>query len=139
MKHLLYVLMLCGLISCGSRIDRTELTQLSGYWEIESVETADGVQREFSINTTIDYFELQELSGTRTKLQPQLDGRFKNNPTVESFHIVDSIGRWYLYYQTPYDNWVEQLVLLEADRLILSIPEGNTYKYKRYQALDLQP
>ena len=71
MKHLLYVLMLCGLVSCGSRMDQTELTQLSGYWEIESVETADGVQREFSINTTIDYFELQDLSGTRTKLQPQ--------------------------------------------------------------------
>ena len=53
---------------------------IQGYWEISEVKKDGDKLKEFNVNMTIDYFEIQEdLKGFRKKLTPTLDGRFKGS------------------------------------------------------------
>lgn len=126
------------LVACTNEPKR-DLTHLEGYWEIEGVQTPDGQQKEFSVNTLIDYIALKDGSGSRSKVQTQLDGSFISQPTTETFKMKDSAGSWYLFYTTPYDSWIERLEFLEKDKLILRIPDGNTYTYRRFQPININP
>ena len=124
------------LIGCNSG-PKQDLTHLQGYWEIQSVQTPDGQEKEFGVNTLIDYFQIDGQTGSRSKMQPQLDGSYKKQPTTETFRVIDSAGYWYLQYRTPYDSWQERLKELDPDRLVLQIPAGNTYRYKRFEPIKL--
>ena len=136
MKALIYIAGFLFLTSCQSE-PKEDLSLLQGYWEIQSVQTPDGQDKEFGINTIVDYFELNGMEGSRSKMQPQLDGSYVKQPTTERFRVKDSAGNWYLFYSTPYDSWVERLKKLDEQELVLQIPMGNTYRYKKYEPLDL--
>ena len=137
MKTLLYIASFFFLLGCQSG-PKPEISLLEGYWEIEHVQTPQGKQKEFGPNILVDYFQLKDGSGSRSKMQPQLDGSFISKPTTETFRVVDSAGSWYLFYTTPYDSWEERLEELTQDKLVLEVPSGSTYHYKRYQPIDLR-
>lgn len=54
------------LISCGKKTAE-QIPLLNGYWEIEHVTLADGTKKQYSVNTVVDFIEVNGLIGIRKK------------------------------------------------------------------------
>ncbi len=123
--------------SCGGSVDPSDLNHLNGYWEIEEVRSQDGQTRTYPASTTIDYIELKGDVGFRKKMQPRLDGTFVTSDDAINFRIAERNGRFYLQYKGGEENWEEELMVLEKDQFSLRNQGGMTYRYKRYQPMEL--
>ena len=119
-------------VSCTKPISAEELKNLNGYWEISEVKTADGDTKEFQSNNNVDYFELKDLKGTRTKVVPQLNGKNQTNGIKEQFTILDSANATYLKYATDYAKWTEKVDKLTKDELVIINNNDIKYTYKRF-------
>lgn len=119
-------------VSCSKPISAEELKNLNGYWEISEVKTADGDTKEFQSNNNVDYFELKDLKGTRTKVVPQLNGKNQTNGIKEQFTVLDSANATYLKYATDYAKWTEKVDKLTKDELVIINNNDIKYTYKRF-------
>ncbi len=119
-------------VSCSKPISAEELKNLKGYWEISEVKTADGDTKEFQSNNNVDYFELKDLKGTRTKVVPQLNGKNQTNGIKEQFTVLDSANATYLKYATDYAKWTEKVDKLTKDELVIINNNDIKYTYKRF-------
>ena len=107
--------------------------KLGGYWEIVSVTMPDGNKKDFSINAVVDYIEVSEEKGVRTKVSPQFDGSFINNGVTEKFELKIEADSLRLYYETPFDKWKET-VLIATDSLLKIINiDSKIYTYKKFR------
>lgn len=139
MKHYFFkITLICSLVflaSCSQNKDEM-LKNLPGYWEIESVKTEDGFVKEFTISTTIDFIELNDNKGLRTKVNPQLDGSFKNNGTTENFTVDTTKEKLVLNYDNNLSKWAEDVVQVTKNKLVVLNEEGKEYTYKRFKGFD---
>lgn len=120
------------LLSCQEKINPELLPKINGYWEIEKVTLADGQQKDYTINETIDYFEWKENTGFRKKVTLQFDGTFLTNNEAEHIQIKDSSGCTFIQYKTAYDQWSEQLLEITDSILVLKNKDNLEYHYKRF-------
>lgn len=120
------------MVSCSKPIAADELKNLNGYWEISEVKTSDGDTKGFQSNNNVDFFELKDLKGTRTKVVPQFDGKNLTNGIQEHFTILDSANTTYLKYQTDYAKWTEKVDKLSKDELVIINSNDIKYTYKRF-------
>ena len=105
MKNKIFALGLIFIFAtCGRQDPSLQKEKLGGYWGIESVTLSDGNKRNFSINGIVDFIEVSEEKGIRTKVAPQFDGRFMNNGTAEKFNLKIEEDSLRLYYKTPFDS-----------------------------------
>jgi len=125
-------------ISCADKHPKDQIQFIDGYWEIKSVEMPDGSIREFTVNTSIDFIEVNGDSGVRKKLMPRLDGSFKEFPTREKFTFVIRNDSLLMYYQTPFANWMEKVIEATDSILIVENKDRKAYVYKRFKKLELE-
>ncbi|NNM24309.1 MAG: hypothetical protein HKO54_12240 [Flavobacteriaceae bacterium] len=110
---------------------------IAGYWEIKSVEMPDGSIKDFDINTSVDYIEVSANKGSRKKLMPQADGTFREFPTVESFEFLERNDSLFMYYKTPYADWIETVVKATDSLLVVQNSDKKEYVYRRFRKLNL--
>ena len=128
------------IMGCVNTDTKNQLQKLSGYWEIEKVVLPDGKTREYTINQTVDYFELKpDSTGFRKKLQPQLNGRFLATDHIENFEIKKEEDQLHIYYKTTQDQWQEIILNIDENRLVIKNNDNLTYFYKRFKAIDITP
>lgn len=126
------------MFSCQSKVESNDLTKLNGYWEIKEVELANGEKKEYKINETIDYFELQNNIGFRQKMMPKFDGKFTTNDIKENIKITEKNSQYFIEYQTDYGKWQEEIIELADSALVLKNKEKLIYKYKRHIPFSLK-
>ena len=124
--------------ACSHKIEPSEVAKMNGYWEIEHVVLANGEKKDYAINETYDYFEINGKSGSRTKVMPQLDGTFLTNGISEQLKIVTEKGETFIAYKTDYATWREQLLEVTDTELVLLNPEKNEYHYKKTGPINLK-
>ncbi len=129
-----FVLLMTG---CGQSDPAEQIQWLTGYWEIEKVKLADGSEKNFSINTKLDFIEVTGDSGIRKKVNPLLDGSFVVSKSAERFQLKIEGDSLRIYYTTPYDAWKETVVKAGDSILQLKNDKGNIYFYKKFQQLNL--
>ncbi len=132
MKYLGFIFVFL-IYSCDSKNLDEMKDNLNGYWEIESVTDAEGFEKSFSVNTTVDFIEVIDLKGTRKKVSPQLDGTFLTFAQNEAFEVKVENNTLVLVYLTPYDEWEETVLESTKENLIIKNAEGKIYLYKRYK------
>lgn len=133
MKNILvFIALSVFIVSCSKPISAEELKNLNGYWEINEVKTADGDTKEFQSNNNVDFFELNDLKGTRTKVVPQFNGKNASNGIKEQFTVLDSANATYLKYATDYAKWTEKVDNLTKDELVIINQNDIKYTYKRF-------
>ncbi len=98
----------------------------------------DGEKKEYTINTLIDYIEIQDSIGFRKKVAPQLDGSFKITKGTENIKVKIEEGKVQLYYSTPFYDWKETVEKVNETHLIIENEDEKIYKYKRYEGLNLE-
>lgn len=127
-----------SLIGCGSPISKPDLNQLNGYWEIVSVEFADGQKKTYTVNPSIDYIELKEMKGFKKKMHPKFDGTYDTSNDLEAFSIIQKEGIFLISYQNNLSAWEEQLIKLEENTFTIVNEDNVTYSYKRYEPINIQ-
>lgn len=130
-KHLFIVLTSTLLFSCGNAISNDELKRLNGYWEIETAVMPDGTKKEYTINPTIDYFEINGTKGFRKKVMPQFDGKYLINDQSESFTITTQDDKTYINYTTQYAKWKEEILELNDEKLVVKNTHDMEYHYSK--------
>ncbi len=129
----LFVLFFLGSIglSCKQTITETDLQYLNGYWEIEKVTLPDGDTKEYKVNETIDYFQIAQKKGFRSKVMPQIDGSYLTNDIKESVQVSLKDGSATLNYKTTYAKWNEEIITLSKDHFVVKNAQDLEYHYKR--------
>jgi hypothetical protein len=133
MKKIVLLFVSLIVLSCGNAVPDAELVKLNGYWEIETAIMPDGSKKEYTVNPTIDYFELKGKTGFRKKVMPQFDGTYRVNDLSEKIAIVQDSGKTYVSYVTDYAQWREEIVELSDDELVLKNNHKMEYHYKKPQ------
>lgn len=139
MKKTLSILFLSFLfVACQQKIKPEDLSKINGYWEIEKV-VVDGTNaKEYVINESYDYFQIDKNNkGFRKKVMPQLDGTFMVNDTYENARVRFEEDKVYLDYSTPYAKWSEELIAVSDKELVFRNAEKKEYHYKKAQPLNI--
>lgn len=134
MKKIFVVLLSLTLWSCQEK--PTEMVEhLTGYWEIDKVVFADGQQKDFGINTWIDFIEISDSLGYRTKVQPTLEGTYISNEVVEKIEIKIENDSLNLYCSTDFDRWKETVISADHEQLVIMSADNKKFYYKKYEPL----
>ena len=134
MKNIFFVLAFVFIFnSCGRQDPSNQIAKLGGYWEIESVTLTDGNKKDFSINAVVDFIEVSEEKGIRTKVAPQFNGSFINNGTADEFNLKIEEDSLRLYYTTPFDSWKETVLLATDSVLKILNRDSKVYTYKKFR------
>ena len=134
-KCILIIIIICT--ACTNNPE-TYLQHINGYWEIQEVTMADGTKRQYSINETIDYIEINDsLVGFRKKLKPGINDTYYTSDDAEAITAKVEGDDLILHYATPYSTWKE--TVLEASKENLKVVNENNvvYLYKRYNPINL--
>lgn len=139
MKNLFLLLFVSVItVSCNQSVSQDDLTKLSGYWEIESVVMPDGTKKEYTINPTIDFFELKGNTGKRTKVMPQFDGTYKTNDLSEKISIEQKEDKTFINYTTANAKWKEEVIKLNDEKLVVKNEQEIEYHYKKPQPFSIK-
>ena len=60
MRYICIIIALFVFVGCHNKVDQLDLPLLNGYWEIEKVTFPDGSEKEYSVNTSVDYIEVKD-------------------------------------------------------------------------------
>ncbi len=138
MRKIIIVVILFVSISCGSESEVGRLDDLNGYWEIEKVVFPDGGERDYQVNSTVDYIELSDKKGFRKKVQPKFDGSYDTSNDAEKFQIIENDGVFIMHYKNSMSEWNETLLSLSGSQFSVQNEDGIIYKYKRFVAINTQ-
>ena len=138
MRLVVFAGILFLLIGCSNRVNKEDLRLLNGYWEITQVTFSDGSQKEYGVNTTVDYIELNDEKGFRKKVQPNLNGTFVTSDDAEFFSIIASERGLEFLYKNEMSEWKEQIIQVSKDRFTIENENGVRYTYQRYQPINVQ-
>ena len=128
---IVFALVFVFLFSCQNEVKKSDIQNLSGYWEIEQVILPDGETKEYKANETFDIFELNDKKGIRKKGIQQFDGTFLTNDVSEDFTIEFKDGSCFINYKTDFSQWKEEIILISKDKLIVKNKNDLEYHYKR--------
>ena len=132
MKHILLSIFAVILLSgCKHEIQPEDISKINGYWEIEKVILPDGKKKEYKINETIDYFKIENNTGIRKKVTPQLDGKYIDHGTSEKIDVMYTDDKAWLFYNSGYAHWKEEIITLSDGELVLKNTNNLEYHYKK--------
>lgn len=130
-KIIVITLMFLTLSSCNQTITDKDVKKINGYWEIEKVILSDGTKKDYTINETIDFFEIKNNVGFRKKVTPQLNGKYLINNQFEKIAILESDKKFFVVYTTKYTKFKEQIIAIHDSTLVLKNDRNVEYHYKK--------
>lgn len=139
MKNTFRILFLSFLfISCQQKIKPEDISKINGYWEIEKVIFDEGEDKQYVVNESYDYFQIDKNNkGFRKKVMPQLDGTFLVNDTYENATVQFEGDKVFLDYSTAYAKWSEELIAISDKELVFKNAEKKEYHYKKAEPLNI--
>lgn len=137
MRGFIYIGLFFLVAGCKKEISESDLNLLNGYWEIARVTFPDGNQKEYNVNTSIDYISVKNNEGFRKKVQPKLDGTFDTSDDAIPFTVKNTENKFFLRYENGQDEWNEELVELSDTHFSIKNEESLVYKYKRFEAINI--
>ena len=138
MRQITFAGMVFLLIGCSNSVGKEDLRLLNGYWEITQVAFSDGSKKDYGLNTTVDYIELNDNKGFRKKVQPNLNGTFVTSDDAEFFTIIDTEIGLEFSYKNEMSEWNEQIIQVSKNRFTIENENGIRYTYQRYQPINVQ-
>ncbi|MEM7484877.1 MAG: hypothetical protein AAF348_06675 [Bacteroidota bacterium] len=136
MKRIVLVFIVLILWGCTeTSISKEDISFLNGYWEIKEVAFPDGNKKNYSVNPSVDFIQLENMEGFRKKLQPSFNGTYTASNDAESFKIIRINETFTIQYKKDRNEWEEKLVHLDSMSFSVMNTEGKTYSYKRFQPI----
>lgn len=138
MKNIFYFLSIVVLLTaCEESPQDFDLKNLEGYWEIDKAETPFGA-KQYKVSTTVDYFYVEDSSGFRKKVQPQLIGKDKASKDQEEFSLKYENDSLRIIYNNQFDQWRETIIELTKEKLVVKNDSSFYYIYKRFKPIEIE-
>ena len=125
------------LLGCAENNPEEQLKNLNGYWEIKQVENPNGKTTDYKFNEQVDFIELKDTLGFRTKVLPRIDGTFVTTDSKENIVAIIKNDSLYLNYTTPFDSWSETVLIADGNKLQLKNDRGLIYTYHKFEKIDI--
>lgn len=138
MRYVYFFIAAIGLIGCQNKVNQLDLPFLNGYWEIEKVSFPDGTEKEYTVNTSVDYIEINDLKGYRKKVQPKFNGTYDTSNDAEMFTIYEKDGVFTINYATDLSEWHEKIVSLSENSFTVLSEDNLKYQYKRFEPINIE-
>jgi hypothetical protein len=136
-KILPFIIILSLLCSCKEN-SNTLIKFIEGNWEIHQVKKDNQLLKEYDLNQSIDYFQVNDdLSGFRKKLMPNLDGKYIVTEHEAPFQLHVENGKLNIKYYLGSDTIVETIRKASEMELIIQNNRGFTYFYKRFEPFNI--
>lgn len=132
------LIILCSIFLSCNKTKIEDISLLNGYWEIEKVTFPSGENKNYKVNTVIDYWQLKDSSGTKEKVMPRLDGRFLSMKEFENFSIKKENDELYIEYTNDGNIRKEKITVLTKDKFGVKNSQNKTYFYKRFEKFSLK-
>lgn len=137
MKQIASIIVFFVFFGCATKIAEEDIQNLNGYWEIEKVTFANGQTKDFTVNPSVDYMELEGLKGFRKKMQPKFDGSYTTSNDAELFTIVAKDEKFEFHYKNKMSAWSEKITILSENTFSVVNQDTITYTYKRFQPINV--
>lgn len=98
----------------------------------------DGEKKEFNMNMVVDFIEVKNDSGVRTKVSPKFDGSFTTNGVSENFTLKIEDDSLRMYYETPFDTWKETVIEAKDSTLTVKNRDNKIYSYSKFKKFDIE-
>jgi len=137
-----FIVLLCLMLflnSCEDKNTSIDINKLNGYWEIVQAQNPYGKSVVYSINTQIDYFEIEDSLGFRKKMKPDLNGNYTTSKALEKFTLYTENDSLKLDYTTPYDSWTEVILELNDSLMLVINQKDFLYTYKKFEPINITP
>ncbi len=124
--------------ACSGNNPEKQKDFLTGYWEIQNVDSPYGNDKEYKISETIDYIEITDSTGFRAKVLPRIDGTIITNGNTERIKVSTENDSLRLTYTTNFDQWTETVLEATENTLKVKNQDGIIYTYARHTLIDLK-
>lgn len=132
------ILVVFIVISCSSSPEN-KIPFVEGYWEIAEVKKDNRLIKEYNVNLSVDYFEVNDDStGFRKKVSPKLDGTFAVTQDEAPFTLKIENDSLNIYYRHNDVITKETIVKATSKELIIVNSQGFRYIYKPYKPIDFE-
>ncbi|MEK9603983.1 MAG: hypothetical protein VW127_06130 [Flavobacteriaceae bacterium] len=131
MSKLVFIGLLLFIFGCENKIKPSDLALINGYWSIDYITHKDETFHPKGALKLLDFYEINGKEGIRKKVQPRWDNKFLITEDLNKFKIVFESNRYYLGFETAWDQWREEILKLNQDQLILKHQE-KSYHYIRH-------
>ncbi|WP_410879668.1 hypothetical protein [Myroides sp. DW712] len=140
LQVLFSVMLVMVLQACQSKADVEAVQKhITGYWEIEKAQLPDGTEKDYTINSTIDYLEWKgNQTGVRFKVVPQFNGEFLTNDSPEAFSMKEKEGAVWLEYKTDFATWEERVISISEEHMVMENENQIKYFYKRAHPIQIK-
>lgn len=137
MKKIYFLTLLLVITGCTT-VEKEDLQNLNGYWEIHKVIQPDGSEVDFGMNTIYDFYEIDtDFKGIYKKASPQLDGTFIVDDYQEEIEIIEDKDEFKIRFYSEFNDREIMIIELLSNKLILKNPDNKTYYYKRAEPINL--
>lgn len=138
MKKMLLFFMILSFWGCkDTSLSEEDLHYLNGYWEITEVTFQDGAEKNYSINPSVDFIQLEGTKGYRKKLQPKFDGTYNTSKDAEVFEVIRIDKSFALHYKNPLSEREEKLIQIDSTSFSVRNEDGILYSYKRFEPISI--
>jgi len=136
MKKITFILLI--IITSCTKNPETLKEHITGYWEIKEVILNDGTKKQYRINETIDYIQInQDSVGFRKKLKPNFNGTYETSRDIDKFIFKIENDSLHLYYKTPFSSWKETVLEATENKLTVVNQNKDLYLYTRFTPINL--
>ncbi|WP_194852127.1 lipocalin-like domain-containing protein [Nonlabens antarcticus] len=138
MKYLWIIIIALITTSCSDQSTDVKLENLKGYWNIERVEKPDGEEKIFPFTNHMDFFEVNENGGTKSRVSPTFDGRFVSYGETVRFVWEMRENQLILIFEEGDKSYTQILKEATKEELILVHENGTVYYYQPYEPNEKQ-
>lgn len=138
MKRIGYLLSFFIFFGCNTKVSKEDIKNLNGYWEITQVTFPNGETKDFTVNPSVDYIELDGLKGFRKKMQPKFDGSFTTSNDAEPFEIMEINSVFVFHYKNEMSQWTEAIQSISENKFSVTNQDTLTYTYQRFQPINIK-
>lgn len=131
MKKSIVVLAVFTIVSCAEKVDIRQIDKIKGYWQITKVETAEGEEKEYSVNENYEYFDIQSNVGFHKKVRWQPMGTFLVDDLQEKMVASVKENEVVLDFSSEFGKHTEKVIELTDSTLVLESEAGADFYYKK--------
>ncbi|MCK0110099.1 hypothetical protein MWU58_12400 [Flavobacteriaceae bacterium S0825] len=137
-KSLFIVLVALTFGSCTSSPE-DKIAFIEGYWEIKEVKKDNKLIKEYNVNLSVDYFEVNDdLTGFRKKVTPTLNGTFTVTQDQALFTLKAENDSLNIYYNHNDVITKETVIKATKEELVIVNTQGFRYIYKPYKSINIE-
>jgi len=133
-----FLIIVLVLSSCATNPE-DKIPYIDGYWEIKEVKKDGKLIKEYSISTSVDYFEINDnLTGFRKKVSPTFNGTFTITQDQAPFTLKIENDTLNIYYN--HNNVITKETIIKASKevLIIANSQGFHYIYEPFESINIE-